>query len=93
VKCATAIAAQSGENDTQYQVPVGKVQGFVYLVPNQELQGYTVINGDAVCATAISAQLGENDTQNQRPVGSVQGFVYLLPNQELRGYIVINGEF
>ena len=86
------MSAQLGENTTQTQPPKGKVQGLVYLVPNQELQGYAVTNGVVECATAISAQLGENETQNQPPVGKVQGLVYLVPNQALRGYAVTNGD-
>jgi hypothetical protein len=45
VKEATAIAVPAGLNATPFPVPVGKVLGLAYLVPNPALQGYADING------------------------------------------------
>ncbi len=40
--CATAMSVPSGLKVTPLPLPVGKVEGFAYLVPKPELQGYTL---------------------------------------------------
>jgi hypothetical protein len=71
------------------QLANGSVEGLAYLLPNPELQGYTLIYGAFAWATAMSVPEGEKATPKQTPVGTVDGLAYLVPKPALQGYTLI----
>jgi hypothetical protein len=59
----------------------GKLQGLLYFVPNQLLQGNAATKGVPVKATDISFQSGEKLTDRHAVAQKVEGSVTLVQNQ------------